>query len=77
LDISNEYTDLSNAFKFYSEYKDALGENPGTYDELGFYFYGDFAMDIERVFKYLYFINHDYDAHISIEYAKKISDLIG
>lgn len=77
LDISNEYTDLSNAFKFYGEYMDSLDEDTGTYDDLEFYFEGDFVSGIKNVFEYLYFINYDYDVHVSTEYAKKISNILG
>lgn len=71
--VEGPYTNLDNAFTFYGDYHDLLDNPDEDYEDVDFYFYGDYAIKIQNVFPFLYDVAEEFGIHISTGYAEKLA----
>lgn len=74
--VDPPYTDLAQAFDFYSDYHQVT-EREDDYENAGFYFYGDYAMSLQEVFPYLSGLRGEFGVSVSREYVQRLSSLLG
>lgn len=73
--IGDPTSDISDCLDFYSEYKDA--EINGGYDGADVYFYGGYAIKVQKLFPYVYNLMKDYGVVIDNKiFDKMVKDLI-
>jgi hypothetical protein len=73
--IGDHTSDISDCLDFYGEYKDA--EINGGYDGAGVYFYGGYAIKVQKLFPYFYNLIQDYGVGIDNKiFDKMVKDLI-
>ena len=77
LDVSDSYTEINKALDFYNEYMEVLeGDNLGDHDNVDFYFYGDYAIEIQNIFPYLDDLVKNYGVGITDGYIKRLYNIL-
>ena len=76
LQISDPYTNTSEAFDFYEGFVQQQALNDPN-QEVDFYFYGDFLIKIQGIFPYLTDLHTSTGIHISSPVISRISGAIG
>ena len=71
LEISDSYTGLDKALDFYNQYIEVAESDLEHYEEAHFYFYGDYALEIQDIFTYLVDLGK-YGLNLSDEYIKRL-----
>jgi hypothetical protein len=74
IEISSPYTNITEAARFYENHLDDVKEFPNS--EVGFYSYGEFAKELEKVLPLLSALVRDYNVHISSNTVTRILELI-
>ena len=74
IEISNPYTDVMEAVRFYRNYEDDDEDMPVGH--IGFYTYGEYANKLEKALAYVSSIVREYDVHISSNTVTRICDLL-
>jgi hypothetical protein len=74
--VDPPYTDLGRAFDFYGDYHQVTESDDDDYEDVSFYFYGDYAMSLQEVFPYLSGLRSEYEVSISDEYVQRLSSLL-
>ena len=74
--VEGPYTDLGQAFDFYSDYHQVTKSDDYDYEDAGFYFYGDYVMSLQEVFPYLSGLRGEYEVSVSREYVQRLSSLL-
>jgi hypothetical protein len=70
IEISNPYTDVMEAVRFYRNYEDDVEEFDDA--EVGFYAYGDYAVRIAKFFPYISSLCSDYGISINNDLMDKL-----
>jgi len=73
IEISDPYTDITEAARFYMNHLDDEKEFDDA--EVGFYSYGEYAKELEKVLPILSLLVSDYPVHISSSFVDKLSKL--
>jgi hypothetical protein len=71
LEISDSYTGLNMALDFYNRYIEVAESDLEHYEEAHFYFYGDYAIEIQNIFPYLADLGK-YGVNLSDEYIRRL-----
>ena len=71
LEISDSYTGLNKALDFYNQYVEVAEGDLEHYEEANFYFYGDYAIEIQNIFPYLVDLGK-YGVNLSDEYIRSL-----
>lgn len=74
IEISAPYTNITEAARFYGNHLDDKGEFFDT--EVGFYPYGEFAIELQKVLPILSDLVGKYNVHISSNTVTRILDLL-
>ena len=75
--ISDPYTDVNMAFKFYKEFEEERDEYIDNYEDMEINFYGDTARRFSVVFPYLYFMENELYVSLSSGSSYRIVDILG
>lgn len=77
LNVGDSYTEINKALDFYNEYMEVLeGDNLENYDNVDFYFYGNYAIEIQGIFPYLDDLVKNYGVGITDEYIKRLTNIL-
>ena len=76
LEISDSYTEINKALDFYNEYMEVVEGELEHYEEANFYFYGDYALEIQNIFPCLDDLVKNYGVRITDEYIKGLYNIL-
>ena len=76
LSISDSYTEINKALDFYNEYMEVVEGELEHYEDANFYFYGDYAIEIQNIFPYLDDLVKNYGVGITDGYIKRLYNIL-
>ena len=76
LSISDYYTEINRALDFYNEYMEVVEGELEHYEDANFYFYGDYAIEIQNIFPYLDDLVKNYGVGITDGYIKRLYNIL-